>query len=84
MTLKGLLSKLKAARMLKVVVWFCLITLNAAYIAAFLLTFTAIPDANRADLVGKILTIMATTNGGELLLSAGVRLWGKSDEKKEG
>ena len=81
--MRGLMSRLKAIRMLKLIVWFCLLTLNLAYASAFILTFTAVPDADRADLVSRILTTMAATNGGELLLSAGVRLWGKTEDKKE-
>jgi len=82
--MRGLLSRLKAVRMLKLVVWFCLISLHTACFAGIVIACTIVPDADRASMITTILTILSGVDGGELLISAGVRLWGKSDEKKEG
>jgi hypothetical protein len=81
--MRGLLSRLKAVRMLKLVVWFCLISLHISCFAGIVIACTVVPDTDRAGMITTILTILSGVDGGELLISAGVRLWGK-DEKKEG
>jgi hypothetical protein len=69
--------------MLKHVVWFCIASVNLACAGAIVIACTIVPESGRADMIISVLTILAGFNGGELIASAGVRLWGK-DEKKEG
>ncbi len=80
--MRGLLSRVKAIRMLKLIVWFCVLTINISCVAGIVLVCTVCLDADRADAIVRILTVMAGVDGGELLLSASVRLWGK-DNKEE-
>jgi hypothetical protein len=80
MTVRGLLSRFKAVRMLKLVVWFCLFSLHVACFAGVVIACTLVPDNDRADMITTILTILAGVDGGELLISAGVRLWGKNEK----
>lgn len=83
--MRGLLTRLKAVRMLKLVVWFCLISLHLACFAGIVIACTLVPDTDRADMITTLCTILSGVDGGELLISAGVRLWGKNDKdnKKE-
>jgi hypothetical protein len=78
----ALLTKVRAIRMLKLIVWHSMIFLDLLYIGAFIAACTVIPDDGRVELISNVLTLAAGTHGGELLLSAGIRLWGK-DEKGE-
>jgi hypothetical protein len=75
--MSGLLTKLKAVRMMKIIVWHSMIFLDLLYIAAFIAACTVVLPANRGDLLKHILTISAGTHGGELMLTAALRLWGK-------
>jgi hypothetical protein len=71
------MTKIKAIRMLKLIVWHSLIFLDALYVGAFVAACTIVPPANSAELLKSILTIAAGTHGGELMLTAALRLWGK-------
>ena len=73
----GLLSRIKAIRMMKIIVWHSMIFLDLLYIGAFVAACTIVLPANRADLIKSIMMYSATTHGGELLLTAALRLWGK-------
>ena len=75
----GLLSKIKAIRMMKIIVWHSMIFLDLLYIGAFVAACTIVLPANRAELIKSIMTYAATTHGGELLLTAALRLWGKEE-----
>jgi hypothetical protein len=78
--MSALLSKVKAIRMLKLIVWHSMIVLDLLYICAFVAACTIIPDDGRVELISTVLTLAAGTHGGELLLSAAIRLWGKEKE----
>jgi hypothetical protein len=80
-----LLSKVKAVRMMKLIVWHSMIFLDALYISAFIAACTVIPGEYRVELITHILTLAAGTHGGELMLSAALKLWGKDkNDKGEG
>jgi len=78
--MSALLSKIKAVRMLKLIVWHSMIFLDLLYIGAFVAACTVIPAENRVELISQILTLAAGTHGGELLLTAAIRLWGKNEK----
>lgn len=81
--MSGLLSKMKAIRMLKAIVWHSMIFLDLLYISAFVAACTIVPKEDSASLITSILTFAAGTHGGELMITAAIRLWGKEDTKGE-
>jgi hypothetical protein len=76
-TVDGLLSRIKKVRMLKLIVWHSMIFLDMLYIAAFVAACAVVQASDKADLISDIMKYAAGTHGGELLLTAALRLWGK-------
>lgn len=81
--MSGLLPRIKAIRMLKLIVWHSMVFLDLLYISAFVAACVIVPAADSADLIKHVLTLAAGTHGGELLLTAALRLWGKDNKEAQ-
>ncbi len=72
----ALMGRRKTVRMLKVIVTYCIVFTSLLYVVGIVLACTIVPAGDRADLLAKVLYYATWTYGGELLMSALVKLLG--------
>lgn len=81
-----LMNKREKKRMLKIVVAYCIAFQTALFVAVIIIACTIVPENDRSDLLAKVMYYSTWMFGGELLISAFVKLLGDkltlSDSRK--